>query len=83
MDLDNDNIGEFIFVYKIVCILDVFLVGLKLVMLEDGKKFILRGNIIIKMGDDKFGGDKIVDVFFKNGLDNFLLYVNKIWNSIN
>ncbi len=82
-DLDNDNIGELTFAYKIACISDVSPVGLKLVMLEDGKKFILRGNTIIKMGDDKFGGDKTVDASFKNGPDNFLSHANKIWNSIN
>lgn len=82
-DLDNDNIGELTFAYKIACISDVSPVGLKLLMLEDGKKFILRGNTIIKMGNDKIGGDKTVDASFKNGPDPFLSHANKVWDSIN
>lgn len=82
-DLDNDSIGELTFAYKIACISDVSPVGLKLVMLEDGKKFILRGNTIIKMGSDELGGDKTVDASFKSGPSSFLAHANEIWNSIN
>lgn len=82
-DLDNDSIGELTFAYKIACISDVSPVGLKLVILEDGKKFILRGSTIIKMGSDEFGGDKTVDASFKNGPGSFLAHANEIWNSIN
>lgn len=82
-DLDNDSIGELTFAYKIACISDVSPVGLKLVMLEGGKKFILRGSTIIKMGSDKLGGDKTVDASFKNGPSSFLAHANETWNSIN
>lgn len=82
-DLDNDNIGEITFAYKIACISDVSPVGLKLVMLENGKKFILRGSTIIKMGNDKLGGEKTVDASFKNGPESFLSHANEIWDSVN
>jgi len=82
-DLDNDNIGEITFAYKIACISDVSPVDLKLVLLEDGKKFIVRGRTVVNMGDNKLGGDKSVDASFKSGPDNFLSHANKIWDSIN
>lgn len=82
-DLDNDNVGEITLAYKIACISDVSPLGLKLVMLENGKKFILRGSTIVNMGTEKVGGDKTVDASFKNGPESFLSHANKVWGSVN
>ena len=39
-DLDNNHIGEITFAYKKACISDVSPLGLKLMILENGNKFI-------------------------------------------
>ncbi|HEY3360042.1 MAG TPA: hypothetical protein VGQ83_42720 [Polyangia bacterium] len=42
-DLDHDGLGEATFAYTVGCVSDVSPVPLKLVLLEDGAKWILRG----------------------------------------
>lgn len=82
-DLDNDKVGEITFAYKIACISDVSPLDLKLVMLENGKKFIVRGSTIVNMGNEKLGGDKTIDASFKSAPDSFLSHANKVWDSVN
>ena len=82
-DLDNNNFGEITFAYKKACISDVSPMDLKLIMLENGNKFILRGRTTVNLGNEKFGGEKNIDSSFKNAPDNFLSHANKIWESIN
>lgn len=82
-DLDNDHFGEITFAYKKACISDVSPMDLKLIMLENGNKFIVRGHTTVNLGNEKMGGDKQIDSSFKNAPDNFLSHANKIWESIN
>ena len=82
-DLDNDNNGEITFAYQKACISDISPKGLKLIMLENGNKFIIRGTTSIDKPGIKVDGSKIVDVSFNKAPDNFLSHANKIWESIN
>ncbi len=82
-DLDNNNFGELTFVYKKACISDVSPLGLKLAMLENGDKFMIRGTTSIDQPSIKVDGTKNVDASFKDAPDSFLSHANKIWESVN
>ena len=71
-DLDNDNIGEITFAYRIMCSSDMSPWTLKLLTLENGDKYILRGTTKIQSPDEIYGGDLTVDDSFKNGPKEFL-----------
>lgn len=79
-DLDNNNLGEISFAYKKACISDVSPIGLKLLILENGHKYIIRGTTLFTMGEEKIGGDKNIDPSFENAPDGFLSHANKIWD---
>lgn len=82
-DLDKNNLGEITFAYKKACISDVSPKGLKLIILENGDKFIIRGSTSIDKPGIKVDGSKNVDSSFDNAPDNFLSHANKIWEGIN
>ena len=83
-DLDNDNIAEITFVYRLVCYSDVAGIPMKLMMLENGKKYALRGacalrynNVIYDLENSGYKSDKS----FKNR--NFLKFAQKEWSRYN
>ena len=82
-DLDDNNFGELTFAYKKACISDVSPLDLKLIMLENGNKFIIRGTTSIDKPGIKVDGTKNVDASFNNSPEVFLSNANKIWESIN
>ena len=82
-DLDENNYGEITFAYKKACISDVSPLDLKLLMLENGNKFIIRGLTVVNTGNEKIGGDKNIDASFEKAPDNFLSHANTIWESVN
>ena len=53
LDINNDNIGEIMFVYRLACTSDVSPSTQKLVVFEDGEKYILRGTTEVY----GYGGD--------------------------
>ena len=81
-DLDKNNIGEITFAYRIACISDVTPKQLKLLILENGNKYIIRGNTIINLGNQEIGGDKNVDSSFENASEEFILHANKVWSMV-
>lgn len=81
-DLDNNNLGEITFAYKLACISDLSPIGLKLLVLENGNKYIIRGNTQINMGKETIGGDKNIDPSFEKAPASFLQHANKIWERI-
>lgn len=81
-DLDKNNIGEITFAYRIACISDVSPKELKLLILENGDKYIIRGSTIINMGDQEIGGEKNVDASFENAPEEFMLHANKVWSKV-
>lgn len=82
-DLDSNNLGELTFAYKKACISDVSPIGLKLLILENGNKFIIRGTTLFILGEEKIGGDKHIDPSFENAPNGFLSHANKIWDKHN
>ncbi|MGK0387533.1 MAG: hypothetical protein ACI94Y_000259 [Maribacter sp.] len=60
-DLDNDNVAEITYMYTLGCISDVSLFPLKLIMHEDGKKMVIRGDVILAIAKDDFPEKITVD----------------------
>jgi hypothetical protein len=75
-DLNKDNIGEVAFIYRTTCTSDVSPSTQKLIMLEDGEKFALRGTTQV-MGD---GGDYEVGEGFKSAPEEFLSHAKQLWS---
>lgn len=74
-DIDGDQIGEISFVYRLTCTSDVSPSTQKLLMLENGDKYILRGQTQV-MG---YGGDYEVDASFDQAPDGFLKHCKELW----
>lgn len=75
-DLDADGFGELTFAYSLACRSDMSPARLKLLMLENGEKFILRGTTNVPgVG----GGQYTVDASFKAGPPALLEHAKKVW----
>lgn len=63
MDVDENGVGELSFAYMLGCTSDLSPQTLKLLVLENGEKYIIRGNTRFppEVGMDDIGGDKEVD----------------------
>lgn len=83
-DLDKDGFGELTFAYSLGCASDLSPATLKLLVLENGDKYILRGTTRVpKMGDDPAsGGDYQVDASFKDGPPEFLTHAKSSWAKV-
>ena len=82
-DLDQDNYGEITFAYKKGCRSDVSPLTLKLLTLENGEKYIIRGSTLIDFGGGApYGGEKNIDPSFYNAPKSFLRSANIIWRAI-
>jgi hypothetical protein len=82
-DLDGDGAGEVTFGYKLACRSDMSPATFKLLVLEEGDKYILRGDTKIGTADIGFdGGDYKVDASFKKGPPEFLEHAKKRWPSL-
>ncbi len=80
-DIDGDGFGELTFAYSLNCASDMSPAELKLLVLENGDKYILRGSTRIpKMGvDPAVGGDYKVDPSFKSAPPAFLEHAKAAW----
>ena len=79
-DLDDNGIGESLFLYKLSCRSDVSPNGLKLMMHEGGKKYAIRGETKIKIGDEPpYGGETKIDPSFDGASKSFLDWAKKQW----
>lgn len=81
-DLDNDGFGEITFAYALRCTSDVSPATLKLLMLENGEKYILRGQSRVDTGPEKVGGAFKVDPSFNAGPPAFLEHAKKQWSLV-
>lgn len=81
-DLDNDQIGEISFAYRKACISDVSPKELKLLILENGDKYIIRGNTLISFGEESYGGEKQVDASFDQAPEGFLSHATQLWEEV-
>lgn len=75
-DIDEDNIGEISFVYRLACTSDVSSSTQKLIMLENGDKYPLRGTTEV-MGE---GGNYEIGEEFDNAPDGFLNHAKQLWD---
>ena len=80
-DLDHDGIGELWFGYEVGCRSDVSPNTYKLLALEGGNKYILRGETLIDDGSgQKYGGTYEVDPSFTRGPPAFLAHARALWD---
>lgn len=79
-DLDADGIGEITFAYSLSCASDVSPSILKLLMLENGDKYILRGTTRVQDSPThRTGGEYREDASFKNAPKSFLDHAKSQW----
>lgn len=75
-DLDNDNYAEATFMYLILCASELTPVPTKLLMIENGEKYAIRGDSYIKEFNQ--GGEKNID--FEGAPKEFVDYASKKWD---
>ena len=76
-DLDSNQIGEIAFIYRTSCTSDVSPSTQKLIMLENGIKYALRGSTQV-MGE---GGDFEVDPAFEKADQEFQKHAESLWQN--
>ena len=81
-DLDQNNLGEITFAYRKACISDVSPKELKLLILENGEKYIIRGHTLLAFGEETIGGDKVVDPAFEQAPESFLQHAQEMWANV-
>jgi len=82
-DLDGDGVGEVTFAYEQTCRSDVSPATLKLLVLENGDKYILRGETSVKVSDsERMGGGYTVDPSFRRAPKAFLPHAATVWAKI-
>ena len=75
-DIDENNIGEITFIYRTACTSDVSPSTQKLIMLENGNKYPLRGTTkVMEMGGGFEAGDEFIDA-----PDGFLSHAEELWS---
>jgi hypothetical protein len=79
-DLDNDGDTEVSFLYELACRGDVSPLTLKLMMLEAGEKYAIRGTSIIDVGNgERYGGEKRIDEAFAKAPAAFRDFASRHW----
>ncbi len=78
-DLDKDNYAEICFVYFLGCTSELSPDNMKLILLENGDKYAIRGNTYVK--EFSIGGETNVDGNFKKGPEDFLALARMKWDS--
>lgn len=83
-DIDKDNKAEITFAYWLDCSGDLGHSTMKLMMLEDGEKYAIRGTTTISAGHygpEDIPGEQNIDASFKNAPEGFLDFAKQIWDS--
>jgi hypothetical protein len=78
-DLDQNGYAEVIFVYRLGCTSELSPDSLKLIMLENGIKYAIRGNTLVDYGSEKAGGETSIDPEFDKAPKQFLEHARQIW----
>jgi len=85
-DLDGDGTAEVTFAYRLGCRTDVRPLTMKLLVLEDGQKYILRGQarvVLTAHDDETYGtGDFEVDPAFAKAPAVFLKHAKEAWAAV-
>ncbi|MBN2891710.1 MAG: hypothetical protein JXL97_07575 [Bacteroidales bacterium] len=75
-DLDKDGYAEATFMYYILCASEITPVPTKLIMIENGEKYAIRGDSYLM--EIKMGGEKDID--FGNAPDQLLDFASQTWD---
>ena len=75
-DLDKDGLGEATVAWRAGCTSDVSPDPHKVLLTENGEKYILRGQSKV----DGMGGDYKADAAFKKGPEEFLKHTKMVWD---
>ncbi|WP_224369004.1 M949_RS01915 family surface polysaccharide biosynthesis protein [Hyalangium versicolor] len=79
-DLDKDGVGEVTFAYQVQCTSDVSPASLKLLILEGGDKYIVRGTTKVQVAENEtMGGERQVDASLEKGPPAFLKHALGRW----
>lgn len=81
-DLDGDGQAEVAFAYKLACRSDVSPRDLKLLVLEDGAKFILRGSTVVNDGTGTVGGSFKAEPAKASWPVGFYQHAEKLWRLV-
>ena len=87
-DLDNDKLKEISFIYTFGCISDYSPYPMKLIMLENGEEYAIKGAIRLKTelatngnGEIAKSESKHFDESFKNAPSAFKRYASELWDA--
>jgi hypothetical protein len=81
-DLNKDGKAELTFIYRLGCNGDPTPVTMKLIMLEDGEKYAIRGTTLVVLSPEyKYGGEMNIDASFNKAPKEFLDFAKKIWET--
>lgn len=81
-DLDHDGQAELTLAYRMTCTSDVSPWTLKLLMLEGGDKYALRGSSRVDVGGgEQVGGEHEADAAFKKN-ELFLEHAESVWKKV-
>jgi hypothetical protein len=78
-DLDKDGYAEITFVYRMACRGDVSGSDQKLMLLEDGEKYAIRGTCNTQLGDEFFKGSMTMGDEFKKAPKSLQEHAKKMW----
>lgn len=80
-DLDSDGMAEFTMAWRSGCRSDVSPNTHKVLVTEDDKKYVLRGQSRLPAPDDKETGKFKADAAFKGAPAAFLTHAEKVWEA--
>jgi len=79
-DINDDNYGEISFVYYMYCAMDLSPSAMKLMLLENGEKYPIRGSSYIQMGQNsRMGGKTNIDPAYNTAPDGFKDFAERKW----
>lgn len=78
-DINKDGIAENTFLYRMGCKGDVSPDGMKLIMHEGENKYAIRGQMLLIMSGEKFGGNMTPDPSFNKAPSGFFAYAREQW----
>jgi len=82
-DLDADGLGELTFAYELTCRSDVSPSDLKLLLLESGDKYIIRGTTTFpEMGSEEGFGRRELDAATKKAAEAFRKHMLAAWELV-
>ncbi|QDG53919.1 hypothetical protein FIV42_25200 [Persicimonas caeni] len=81
-DLDEDSVGEATFAWRSACRSDVSPATHKVLVIEDGEKYVLRGDSKMRLSQTEWiGGDYKADPAFATAPEGFLAHAEKVWKA--